>query len=48
MHTNTSNKTTHSIKNITLIKTMLYMFMQVSSWKLIQASWNLTEVRHGI
>jgi len=46
IHTNTFSKTTHSIK-ASLIKTMLYMFMQVSSWKLIHASWELTQVPHG-
>jgi hypothetical protein len=46
MHTNTTGKTTYSIKT-SLIKTMLYMLMQVSSWKLIHASRELTQVPHG-
>jgi hypothetical protein len=35
MHTNMSSKTTYSIKT-SLLKTMLYMLMQVSSWELPQ------------
>jgi hypothetical protein len=52
MHTNTSSKTTHSIKR-SLIKTMLYMLMQwaCSLFFLMgispRTSWELTQVHHG-